>query len=306
MDGKGRFEMAHDTPSMKRETRFPPITLPDGTVVENYTITLTFRRAADLEQDMPTAPARTSKPELKGDTTVNQQVTSAPVVSIPEVITLGKQSRTNASTFTLAAVKEENSQVASISKETFNAKNMAALAKAMPDVFFIGNGLAARPGKPKPNTSGYQESNVTLMQLTSTNYLGIPTKYISNVYQKDGSVKKDAVMTDDTYEDNIQAIETVLEGWLEAAGDKDIYLDSNGFGQELIGRDPSNPSSQLSPMVAPKTFVYLSKRLYEEFGFINPNSLGSSTVVNTIQSAQGVNEIELFNNLKDQVLSCSI
>jgi predicted NAD-dependent protein-ADP-ribosyltransferase YbiA (DUF1768 family) len=254
----------------------------------------------ELRGEQPTAQ------QAKADTTVNQQVTSAPVVSIPGVITLGKQSRTNASTFTLAAVKEENSQVASISKETFNAKNMAALAKSMPDVFFIGNGLAARPDKPKPNTSGYQESNVTLMQLTSTNYLGIPTKYISNVYQKDGSVKKDAVMTDDTYEDNIQAIETVLEGWLEAAGDKDIYLDSNGFGQELIGRDPSNPSSQLSPMVAPKTFVYLSKRLYEEFGFINPNSLGSSTVVNTIQSAQGVNEIELFNNLKDQVLSCSI
>jgi hypothetical protein len=244
--------------------------------------------------------------QTKADATVNQQVTSTPVASIPGVITLGKQGRTNASTFTLAAVKEQTSEVASISKETFTGKNMVALAKSMSDVFFIGNGLAARAGKDKPNTSGYQESNVTLMQLTSTNYLGIPTKYISNVYQKDGSVKKDALMTDDTYEENIQAIENALQGWTEAAGDKDIYLDANGFGQELIGRDPLNPSSQLSPMVAPKTFVYLSKRLYEEFGFINPNSLGSSTVVNTIQNAQGVNEMELFNNLKDQVLSCSL
>jgi len=59
MDGKGRFELAHDTPKgVKRDQKFPPITLPDGRVVENYTITLTFRRAADLTPGMPTAPAK--------------------------------------------------------------------------------------------------------------------------------------------------------------------------------------------------------------------------------------------------------
>ena len=57
MDGKGRFELAHDTPKgIKRDQKFPPIKLPNGTVVENYTITLTFRRAADLEPGMPTTP----------------------------------------------------------------------------------------------------------------------------------------------------------------------------------------------------------------------------------------------------------
>jgi hypothetical protein len=59
MDGKGRFELAHDTPKgIKRDTKFPPITLPNGSVIENYTITLTFRRAADLEPGMPTSPAK--------------------------------------------------------------------------------------------------------------------------------------------------------------------------------------------------------------------------------------------------------
>lgn len=59
MDGKGRFELAHDTPKgIKREQKFPAITLPNGTVVENYTITLTFRRAGDLEQGMPETPAK--------------------------------------------------------------------------------------------------------------------------------------------------------------------------------------------------------------------------------------------------------
>jgi predicted NAD-dependent protein-ADP-ribosyltransferase YbiA (DUF1768 family) len=52
---------------MKREQKFPPITLPNGTVVENYTITLTFRRAADLEAGMPGAPAKLStKSQVQG------------------------------------------------------------------------------------------------------------------------------------------------------------------------------------------------------------------------------------------------
>jgi hypothetical protein len=59
MDGKGRFELAHDTPKgIKRDQKFPPITLPNGDIVEKYTITLTFRRAADLEPGMPTTPAK--------------------------------------------------------------------------------------------------------------------------------------------------------------------------------------------------------------------------------------------------------
>jgi hypothetical protein len=59
LDGKGRFEVAHDTPkNIKRDVKFPPITMPNGEVITNYTITLTFRRAADLEAGMPTSPAK--------------------------------------------------------------------------------------------------------------------------------------------------------------------------------------------------------------------------------------------------------
>ena len=74
MDGKGRFEMAHDTPGMKREQKFPPIKLPNGTTVENYTITLTFRRAADLEADMATSPTKLSSQPAKAPVTVKPGV----------------------------------------------------------------------------------------------------------------------------------------------------------------------------------------------------------------------------------------
>ena len=65
MDGKGRFEMAHDTPAaiQKGET-LEPITLPDGTVIKDYTITLTFRRAKDLEKGVPTTPAKIAASDL--------------------------------------------------------------------------------------------------------------------------------------------------------------------------------------------------------------------------------------------------
>ena len=63
MDGKGRFEMGHDTPAgIKRDKTFPPITLPNGDVITNYTITLTFRRAGDLTGNMRATPTQRTVP----------------------------------------------------------------------------------------------------------------------------------------------------------------------------------------------------------------------------------------------------
>ena len=64
MNGKGRFELTHSTPTNSKKTQeFPPITLPNGEVVTNYTITLTFRRAQDLEPGMATEPAQLASQE---------------------------------------------------------------------------------------------------------------------------------------------------------------------------------------------------------------------------------------------------
>jgi hypothetical protein len=70
MDGKGRFEALHDViEAPKTDSSFPPITLPDGTVTNKYTITFTFRRAADLTPGMPTAPAKIT---TQSSTSVNE------------------------------------------------------------------------------------------------------------------------------------------------------------------------------------------------------------------------------------------
>ena len=60
MNGKGRFELGHDTPhAIKKTDTLEPITMPNGDVIRDYTITLTFRRAADLTPGMPTTPSKT-------------------------------------------------------------------------------------------------------------------------------------------------------------------------------------------------------------------------------------------------------
>ena len=59
MNGKGRFELGHDTPhAIKKTDTLEPITMPNGDVIRDYTITLTFRRAADLTPGMPTTPSK--------------------------------------------------------------------------------------------------------------------------------------------------------------------------------------------------------------------------------------------------------
>jgi len=59
LNGKGRFQLTHSTPINDAKVGSQlPITLPNGKVITNYTITLTFRRAADLEPGMPSEPAK--------------------------------------------------------------------------------------------------------------------------------------------------------------------------------------------------------------------------------------------------------
>ena len=76
MNGKGRFEAVHDVVrTNKTDDSFPPITLPDGRTIKNYTVTFTFRRAADLEPGMPTEPAKlTTKQSTQSSTQQQAEV----------------------------------------------------------------------------------------------------------------------------------------------------------------------------------------------------------------------------------------
>lgn len=57
LEGKGRFELVHTTPSSNtKKIDYPKLLLPNHDVITKYTITLTFRRAQDLTNNIPNKP----------------------------------------------------------------------------------------------------------------------------------------------------------------------------------------------------------------------------------------------------------
>jgi hypothetical protein len=80
-------------------------------------------------------------------------------------------------------------------------------------------------------------------------------------------------MTDATYDLNIQAIENSIQALKKAAKDYNnkIFWNAAGYGQYMIGADVNGENVNQNKAKATKTFVYLSKRLYAEFGYKNKN-----------------------------------
>lgn len=91
MEGKGRFQLTHSTPvNNTKKLEYPPITLPNGKVITKYTITLTFRRALDLDTNTPKEPAKlenanNSNNVAKTETPISDNTTESFVkIAIPK------------------------------------------------------------------------------------------------------------------------------------------------------------------------------------------------------------------------------
>jgi hypothetical protein len=73
--------------------------------------------------------------------------------------------------------------------------------------------------------------------------------------------------------------------------DNTYVMDANGRPvMETVTRYYVVSPASGSTMPAPQTFLYLSKRLFEEFGFINPNYLSTNTGRGVVQSSQPVTD----------------
>jgi hypothetical protein len=99
LEGKGRFTLVHATPDVtSKPIKYPPIKLPNGKTIENYTITLTFRRAQATDVVSPTNYERLTS------TSMSQQPTTPTVVTeqvVPETpIVIDEQSLIKKSKFT--------------------------------------------------------------------------------------------------------------------------------------------------------------------------------------------------------------
>lgn len=146
------------------------------------------------------------------------------------------------------------------SEELFD--NIAELLNNRTNYAFIFNGAQKPTGIPESGSDGVFANP----KLEAPNIFGIVT---AKTYQKVSSAR----MTDETYDENIKSIEKSLQDLQSYLKDEKLkpFWNSYGYGQYMIGADQYGENINPGAMIAPKTFVYLSKRLYEMFGYVNPN-----------------------------------
>ncbi len=85
------------------------------------------------------------------------------------------------------------------------------------------------------------------------------------------------------------AIDDAVEALIQQknAGQK-LVFSIEGYGQYMLNTTTKNSNNPTS--IAPQTFLYLSKRLFEEFGYINPNYLTTTPGKVAVQSTQPITD----------------
>jgi hypothetical protein len=145
----------------------------------------------------------------------------------------------------------------------------------------------------------YGPSNQSTMRAESKKFSGVTGTVIKDLVQSGDIPKENAVgiitktfsqiqnasqfITDATYDANVETIEKGIQELMklrdETQNPKTLVFSQRGYGLGLLGyafdENVNDPNTQLMSMEnapAPKTFVYLSRRLREEFGYVNPMS----------------------------------
>jgi len=112
-----------------------------------------------------------------------------------------------------------------------------------------------------------------------------------------GSEVMKNTLTDETYEQNIKAIDASIEllKKFKERG-KIITFNSNGYGQGLIGRNPvTGEKIANSTEVGRQTFLYLSKQLLDNFNFRNKNYETLAEGTEELQKRQPVSDKDVLD-----------
>ena len=135
------------------------------------------------------------------------------------------------------------------------------------------------------------------------NAVGIITKKFSKIQNNDQFI------TDATYDANIETIEKGIQELIKLRDDKQnpktLVFNQRGYGLALLGyafdeniNDPKAKIQEMENAPAPKTFVYLSKRLREEFGYVNPMSRVLPEAREEIAESQPITDAQVREQLR--------
>jgi hypothetical protein len=115
---------------------------------------------------------------------------------------------------------------------------------------------------------------------------------------------KDELVTDATYDLNVKKIDASIENIKKlVASGKNLVFSETGHGASLLGYGRTEKTKLESNQLvktpnAPKTFVYLTKRLFEEFGYVNPIAKNNLDASELFSSKQEVKDSDVTEALK--------
>ncbi len=163
---------------------------------------------------------------------------------------------------------------------------MIDLARNNPDVIFVYNSRVDGSTAQSSNTRA-ADGMFAQPEITSGNTVGIP---IRKVYGPTNLAS--GHVSDATLEENKKAIDQAIEALNKYKTDgKALRFNPNGYGQALVGADDvTGDNLDYSRALAPETFIYLSQKLFENFGYVNKNFLKTGSGIETVQAVQPVND----------------
>jgi hypothetical protein len=150
---------------------------------------------------------------------------------------------------------------------------------------------------PVENKGGPREGSEFLNNVDAPNKLGLPTKMMYAQSAPGAQVRSDILRdVDGKINPKVKtAIDVAINNLMEhVAQGQEIAFSAQGYGFEMLNTNKSGDQ------YAPKTFLYLSEQLYNNFGYINPgylsNNANNETVVAAyaqIQGNQNISDVEI-------------
>jgi hypothetical protein len=188
---------------------------------------------------------------------------------------------------------------------TFNSSRVkgpnaakALMADADPNTSFVYNGPIEKADNPRRDdeflhiTGAPNVVNLTTKQMYSQQAPGKPVR-ADMIRDVDGLIDPKVKAHIDNSIENIK--EHIRQG-------QEIAFSDKGYGQDMLELDSSNNQ------FAPKTFLYLSEKLYSEFGYINPGYLSNNTNNQAVkeryaklQENQNISDLEIEEALDLEV-----
>lgn len=183
-------------------------------------------------------------------------------------------------------VSTDERGITMLNTQNVTTGSLEQAAKENPDKVFVFNDAF------EVVNTGAQPYDLGFKTVNAPNKIGLPSYRQYSVTVNTAIRDEEGQPNKEVKERIDQAIEAMKT---EVQKGKTLVFSNKGYGQEWNGyfiKEPKTPAlrENLSKIKAPETFLYLSKRLYEEFGYLNPGYRSTPEGKTLIQAEQQITD----------------